>query len=180
MRSARTQLNGTSWRFPRWSIPTSPPTSPDGPRRSLALCASRGYRVEYKNGVRRLRLQSGANSDFEFPDGSGKWHRPGALFESKVLGLWPTQGSASVWNEAMWLACLKPQTLHAGDRLAIGCDKARFGDDFTSIVVRRGNCALHHETHNGWDNNQIAGCLKRLCRQFALPGQISCKRPSSY
>ena len=105
--------------------------------------------------------------DFEFPGGSGQWHRPGALFESKVLGLWPTQGSTSVWNEAMWLACLKPQIVQASDRLAIGCDKARFGDDFTSIVVRRGNCALHHETHNGWDNNQIAGCLKRLCRQFA-------------
>lgn len=107
------------------------------------------------------------SGDVEFPPDSGQFHRPGPLFESKVLGLWPTQGSASVWNEAMWLSCLRPQPLADTETLALGCDKARFGDDFTSIVVRRGDCALHHETHNGWDNNQIAGRLKQLCRQFA-------------
>ena len=107
--------------------------------------------------------------DFEFPSGSGKWHRPGPLFESRVLGLWPTQGSVSVWTEGLWLACLEPQKVMEGERLQIGCDKARFGDDFTSIVARRGNCALWHETHNGWDNRQIAGRLKQLCRTYALP-----------
>lgn len=105
--------------------------------------------------------------DFEFPPGGAQWYRPGSLFESKVLGLWPTQGSASVWNEATWLMCLQPQPMVMTSPLELGCDKARFGDDFTSIVARRGNCVLHHETHNGWDNNQIAGRLKQLCETFA-------------
>ena len=109
--------------------------------------------------------------DFAFPPGSDLFYRPGPLFESKVLGLWPTQSSASVWNEATWLACLEPQSVLLTDKLEIGCDKARFGDDFTSIVVRRGNCALHHETHNGWDNNQIAGRLKQLCQTYSTLGE---------
>ena len=66
------------------------------------------------------------SGDVEFPPDSGQYHRPGPLFESKVLGLWPTQGSASVWNEAMWLACLAPQPIIATDTLALGCDKGAF------------------------------------------------------
>jgi hypothetical protein len=48
----------------------------------------------------------------------------------------------------------------------IGCDVARFGDDFTSIVVRRGPCVLHHETHNGWSTDQTAGRLKQLAQMY--------------
>ena len=53
------------------------------------------------------------------------------------------------------------------DALAIGCDVARFGDDFTSIVVRRGSCVLHYETHNGWNTAETAGRLKQLCSEYA-------------
>ena len=119
-----------------------------------------------KNGAAPVPAEDRRAGDFEFPPGSGKWHRPGALFESKVLGLWPTQGSTSVWSEAMWLGAQIPHPLDVFQPVEIGCDKARFGDDFTSIVVRQGDCVLWHETHNGWDNNQIAGCLKQLCQRF--------------
>jgi hypothetical protein len=108
--------------------------------------------------------------DFEFPPSSGQWYRPGALFESKVLGLWPTQGSTSVWSEAMWKACLVPQPCDTDEELVIGCDVARYGDDFTSIIVRRGNCVLQHETHNGWATTQTAGRLKQLAQQYGNSG----------
>ena len=118
-------------------------------------------------------------ADIEFPPASGDWYRPGPLFESRVLGRWPSQGSISVWSEAKWNACLTQQTINPAEPLIIGCDKARFGDDFTSIVVRRGNCVLWHETHNGWDNNQIAGRLKQLCQQFVIgnetPQSVKCQ-----
>ena len=110
-------------------------------------------------------------SDFPFPPDSPSWYRPGPLFESRVLGRWPTQGSSGVWSEAVWSLCLRRRLPDQYAPLALGCDKARFGDDFTSIVVRRGDCVLHHETHNGWNNNQIAGRLKQLCRQFILPNE---------
>jgi hypothetical protein len=108
--------------------------------------------------------------DFEFPPASGRFYRPGPVFESRVLGRWPTQGSQSVWTEAAWEKALEPQIEGDGPTV-IGCDVARFGDDFTSMVVRRGATALHHETHNGWDTARIAGRLKQLCREYAGPSE---------
>ena len=109
--------------------------------------------------------------DIEFPPASGIVLRPGPVFESRVLGRWPTQGAQSVWTEAAWERCL----IAGGDAVegptVIGCDVARYGDDYTSIVVRRGVAALHHETHNGWDTAQIAGRLKQLCEEHAAHGE---------
>lgn len=104
--------------------------------------------------------------DIEFPPGSGKWYRPGPLFEGRVLGRWPTQSGTSVWSEAMWQASQVMQP-DPDEPTEIGCDVARFGDDYTSIIVRRGACCLHHETHNGWSTSQTAGQLKVLAKRFA-------------
>lgn len=108
--------------------------------------------------------------DFEFPPGSGLWYRPGPLFEGRVLGRWPSQGATSVWTEARWNAALARQPIPMKP-LEIGCDCARYGDDYTSICVRRGACVIHHETHNGWGTDQIIGRLKQLCKLFSLPGE---------
>ena len=109
-------------------------------------------------------------SGIEWPPQSGRWFRPGPLFESRVLGRWPSQGSTSVWTEAIWLAALRQQPL-VDEPLEIGCDVARFGDDFTSIVARRGRAALHHETHNGWSTGQTAGRLKQLAKRLVVKGE---------
>ena len=136
----------------------------------------RAVRLEWVQGrarewCTRVAASDRRAGDFAFPAGSETWYRPGPLFESRVLGRWPTQGSSAVWSEAVWNLCLARQVPGQYEPLAVGCDKARFGDDFTSILVRRGNCVLHHETHNGWNNNQIAGRLKQLCRSFSLTGE---------
>jgi hypothetical protein len=56
----------------------------------------------------------------------------------------------------------------------IGCDVARFGDDFTVIHVRRGPVSLHHESANGWDTAQTAGRLKQVANEYGercgIPG----------
>lgn len=112
-----------------------------------------------------IPVEDATASDIEF---EGKWYKPGSLAESKLLGRWPTSGSNAVWNESIWKACLTQQFLDPSAPLEIGCDVARFGDDFTSIHVHRGNCSLHHETHNGWDTVQTAGRLKQLAKQFCI------------
>jgi hypothetical protein len=115
--------------------------------------------------------------DLEFPPGSGIWHRPGPLFESRVLGRWPTQGSVSVWTEPIWLAAITPKPVILGQPLEIGCDVARFGDDYTSILARRGMRALHHETHNGWSTQRTAGRLKQVAMELCLSGEDPKKVP---
>lgn len=106
-------------------------------------------------------------TDIEWPPHSGVWHRPGPLFESRVMGLWPSTAVNSVWSEAAFMAAISAQLPEPDDEpCEIGCDVARFGDDNTVIHVRRGGVSLEHESHNGWDTAQTAGRLKELARQY--------------
>lgn len=111
--------------------------------------------------------------DFEFPDenGNGKWWRPGPEGEARLLGRWPSEGSTSVWSRGAWQLCERRKFPIPQKPLEIGCDVAREGDDFTSIVARRGGCALHHETHNGWGTDRTAFELKELAARLVEPGE---------
>lgn len=105
--------------------------------------------------------------DIEWPPGSNAWHRPGPLFESRVLGRWPSQAVDSVWSEGAFSVAISNHLPEPVDVPAeIGCDVARFGDDSTVIHVRRGPVSLHHEAHNGWDTTRTAGRLKELAREY--------------
>ena len=108
-------------------------------------------------------------TDFEWPPGSGNWLRPGPIFESRWLGRWPSQGTYGVWSDADWLmaeSIILPIPL--GVHPQIGCDVARYGDDWTSIHVRCGPVSLHHESANGWSTTETAGRLKQLAAQYAV------------
>jgi hypothetical protein len=106
----------------------------------------------------------------EWPPGSGIYYKPGPLFESRVLGRWPSSGLDTVWSETLWEAALVEKPLEEAP-LEIGCDVARFGDDWTVIHARRGKCSIHHERHNGWATNETAGRLKQLAKELALKGE---------
>lgn len=103
--------------------------------------------------------------DIEWPPGSGSWHKPGPLFEGRVMGRWPSQAVGSVWSEAAFVAACHARLDEPEDvACEIGCDVARQGDDNTVIHVRRGSVALVHESHNGWDTVRTAGRLMELAR----------------
>jgi hypothetical protein len=106
-------------------------------------------------------------TDFQWPPKSGKWFRPGPLFECRAAGLWPSQGTHSVWPNAVWKMAEHGTAVPAHNSIPeIGCDPARKGDDFTSIHGRDGPVSLFHETHNGWTLDVTAGRLKQLCREM--------------
>lgn len=102
-------------------------------------------------------------NDFFF---DGKCWHPKLEVESRVLGLWPSAGSDTIWSESAWRKCKSnPLTVAPNWPCTIGIDVARFGDDMTVFVVRRWKKVVHVEEHNGWDTNQIAGRAKSLCHQ---------------
>lgn len=118
--------------------------------------------------------------DIEWRPGSGRWFRPGPMMESRVLGRWPTQGSMSVWSDAIWRLAAReygcgaepiPESEWREFPLEIGCDVAWSGADFTTIVARRGPKVLHWETHNGWLAGQIAGGIKKVIQALVQPGE---------
>lgn len=119
-------------------------------------------------------------TDIEWPFESGQWWRPGPIAESRMLGRWPSQATYNVWSDAAFGQAETAELAEGDNPVEIGCDVARFGDDFTEIHVRRGPCSLHHEAHNGWDTSQTAGRLKALCREWSKrsgqePQSVACK-----
>lgn len=107
--------------------------------------------------------------DLEWPPGSGVWHRPGPQMEARALGRWPTAGTFGVWSDGLWQSATTPRPFEPrpGTLPEVGCDVARFGDDYTEIHVRWAGTSLHHERHNGWDTQRTAGRLAELCREWA-------------
>jgi hypothetical protein len=103
-------------------------------------------------------------TDIEWPPQSGTFYRPGPVAEARLLGRWPSQATDNVWSDGAWQVSAERRLVEPKDvPIQIGCDVARFGDDWTEIHVRRGPVSLHHEGANGWDTGETAGRLKELC-----------------
>jgi hypothetical protein len=111
--------------------------------------------------------------DFEWPPGSGKWFRPGPVFQAGTLGVRPTQGTNSVWSNAAWEAATAPGRVDPADLVRrgllpqIGVDVALYGTDWSAIHARVGAASLRHESANGWKPEETAGALKAECRRLA-------------
>ncbi len=124
-----------------------------------------------------IQSQDATATDFEW---KGQWYRPGALFESRVMGRWPSQSVDSVWADAYWQDAVTPKPeLQAASKQyppEIGCDRARFGDDFTAIHIRRGGVSLHHESANGWDTARTLARLKELASEWAARCDVAAKK----
>lgn len=98
----------------------------------------------------------------------GRHYRPGAVAEARLLGRYPSQGSYSIFSEAAFNAARTStaQPHPIADQHQGGCDVARFGDDLTSIHIRRGCLSVHHESYNGRDTAFTAARLKQLADQY--------------
>jgi hypothetical protein len=102
-------------------------------------------------------------TDIEWPPGSGNFLRPGPLAEARLLGRWPSQATNSVWSDGAWQEAEVAHLPEPDDiPPEIGCDVARFGDDFTSAHARHGSVSLEHKTGNGLSTSETAGLLKRM------------------
>jgi hypothetical protein len=104
--------------------------------------------------------------DFLWPrNKSGRWYRPGPLFQCRALGAWPSQGVYGVWSDYLWqIACQeKPFVPPLGVLPEIGWDIATFGDDWSAFHVRWSGHSVHHERHSGW--TVVQGVAR--CRQLA-------------
>lgn len=107
-------------------------------------------------------------TDIEWRPGSGTWYRPGPIAEARILGRRPSAGTFGVWSDALWAAAERTFLSPTIDEYPqIGCDVARFGDDWTCLHVRWGPASFHHEAHNGWDTQRTAARLEELAGYWA-------------
>jgi hypothetical protein len=113
--------------------------------------------------------ESRVGTDIEWPPGSGKWYKPGPIFQCRALGVWPDTGTG-VWSDALFAACLDRACPPVPVRLLpeVGCDTATGkGDDSITIHARWGDISLHHESANTMDPAKVYGSLKVVCRNLA-------------
>lgn len=101
--------------------------------------------------------------------GSGKFFRPGPEGQARALGMWPSGGAYTVWSELVWRFCIERSFGHRPDEQPeIGCDVARYGNDYTSIHVRWGRSSEYHQSVNGWSSDKILDRLIELADHWAL------------
>ena len=97
----------------------------------------------------------------------GVRYRPGPVAQARVLGQRPSKPVNAVFGEHALESVNMQREIQPHWLLQVGCDVARYGDDFTTIHVRKGLCSLHHESHNGWNTKQVAERLRIVCSNLA-------------
>lgn len=116
-------------------------------------------------------LQDMTSTDIEWPPGSATWWRPGPVAEARILGRRPSAGTWGVWSAWLWDNSCRHQEFGDAEILPeVGCDVARYGDDWTSFHVRWGPVSIAHESYNGLSQDRVAGRLKhwaQWCAAFA-------------
>jgi phage terminase large subunit len=96
------------------------------------------------------------------------------VYQVRVKGDFPTAAADGVFSLGLvdaakerWLSMPSSgPSFQALGPLTIGCDPARFGDDETAVVVRRGNVALRPVTFRGQDTQQVAAHVLSLVEEY--------------
>lgn len=99
------------------------------------------------------------------------WGGPGhPVWDARVDGNFPTGGSDLVIPLSLVDAAQKRHDeTEASGPLQIGCDPARFGDDETVAIARRGNKIVALEAVHGFDEPAVAGIVVQLAREHSAP-----------
>jgi phage terminase large subunit len=105
-----------------------------------------------------------------------KYGKTSPLYEIRVLGNFPSQGSNAVIGVAAIEEAKKrgevmvePQWSEA--RLHLGVDVARFGDDESVITARRGAWTAPPRVVLGFDTVEVAGLALKMARELVQPGE---------
>ena len=89
-----------------------------------------------------------------------RWGKDSPLYQSRVMGRFPTQGTDTLipldWIDRAIKADLKP-----GEPVELGVDVARYGQDESVWVLRKGSVARIHETKAMGDTMETTGISVR-------------------
>ncbi len=105
-------------------------------------------------------------------------HQTNPTYAVRVRGDFPAQGSHAVVGLALvdagrarWTST--PPDREAANRLEVGLDCARFGDDANALAPRRGRWIGEVRTESGMDSIQVAGWAKRTILGLRTHAEVS-------
>jgi len=103
------------------------------------------------------------------PGMAAKWGADSDIFRVRVLGEFPLAETTSFIRLDVVESAIKRFEAAEGEAegtCELGVDVARFGDDETVFVVRRGYRVTHIERRHGWDTMQTAGRSVQIAKEF--------------
>lgn len=98
------------------------------------------------------------------------WGEDSPLYSVRVRGEFPSQGS-NVVIPLSYIEAAKARTCEGEGRLHLGVDVARFGDDSSVVVPRRGWQAAPCRAVHGLDGVQLAAYVLQIARELRRPGE---------
>lgn len=102
-----------------------------------------------------------------------EWGVESPLYQVRVLGNFPQQGSSAVVALGLVEAAVErwkdPDAVLEDGPLELGVDPARFGDDESVIAPRRGKRILELRAFTGLDGVQLAGRALEAIRELRRP-----------
>lgn len=106
-----------------------------------------------------------------------EWGEDSPIFQVRVRGNFPSQANDAVIGLGLvegaarrWVE-LEDERAACTEQLHAGVDPARFGDDESVVVLRRGRHVLGLWVYQGLDGVQLAGKVRELLRDHVQPGE---------
>lgn len=90
-----------------------------------------------------------------------QWGKDSPVYQARVLGIFPEQGEDQLIRQG-WIEEARERDLPVkGLALHLGVDVARFGDDDSCIIGRKGDVAVEGEIIHGQDTMGLTGRIAR-------------------
>lgn len=111
-------------------------------------------------------------TDFEWPRSSGRWYKPSPVFQGRVLGEFPTEGTDTIitFAQVVYARTRTPIEIDDTAPVDIGVDVAYKGGDASCLYARRGPCVIRREKWYGRDPEQSAAKVLGICKEFQRKG----------
>lgn len=99
-----------------------------------------------------IEFEEKQTKDFEWPEKSGKWHRPTATFMARVLGEFPDEGPDTL-IPLSWIVRAREnkKSIDETTPIDIGMDIAYSGGDWCVMFARRGPSVIARKKWQGTD-----------------------------
>lgn len=110
--------------------------------------------------------------DFEWPKGSGKWYKPSAPFQCRVMGEFPTEGPDILVSctQVIYSRTRPPIEIDENSLVDIGLDVAYQGGDACVLMARRGPCVIARRKWYGRDPSQTIRHTLGFCKELNMQG----------
>ena len=108
------------------------------------------------------------------PTGEVEWkgsrYKPGPLFESRVMGRWPSVASSRLWSNEDIANISRDGSINNGS--IVGVDVARYGSDYSVVMIAENGCITACEKYNGLSITDLSRRIEKCMLRYKNPLKV--------